>query len=197
MNIIWGDRIGLRRFEEYLTDAQIARVYRWSCDTELLRWSGGTPTELTLGEFGDRMRRDRSYATSNRLAFLIVTRAGELIGRVGCFAIDWEHNEGELGIVIGETAYWGRGHGRDAILTMLRHLFETTSLERINLFTYTENVRAQRCFAACGFRTIGTARRFSPDVGEFDGVEMEITRQDFLMPTKMMASQIPVPQDNR
>ena len=123
MNIIWGDRIGLRRFEEYLTDAQIARVYRWSCDPELLRWSGGTPTELTLDEFGDRMRRDRSYATSNRLAFLIVTRAGELIGRVGCFAIDWEHNEAELGIVIGETAYWGRGHGRDAILTMLRHLF--------------------------------------------------------------------------
>jgi RimJ/RimL family protein N-acetyltransferase len=40
-------------------------------------------------------------------------------------------------------------------------------------------VRAQRCFAACGFRDIGNARRFSPDIGEFDGIEMEITRREF------------------
>ncbi|MBI4790193.1 MAG: GNAT family N-acetyltransferase [Chloroflexi bacterium] len=195
MNIIWGDRIGLRRFEDYLTDAQIARVYRWSCDRELLRWSGGTPTELTLSEFRDRLRGDSHFGPNHRRAFFIVTRTGELIGRVGCFAIDWDEHEAELGIVIGETAYWGQGYGREAILTMLRHLFQTTSLERINLFTFNDNVRAQRCFAACGFRTVGAVRRFSPDVGEFDGVEMEITRREFLADFKLPMRQIPVSQD--
>lgn len=180
MIVAWGDRIGLQPFEHALTDAEIARVYRWSTDAELLSYSGGTPTELPLDEFRERLRSDQRYPPGNRRSFFIYTRRNELIGRVGCFAIDWDAKEGELGIVIGEHAYWGSGYGRDAIMTVLRHLFATTVLERINLFTYQTNVRAQRCFAACGFHALGLARRFSPDVGEFDGIEMEITRREFL-----------------
>ena len=44
MTIIWGDKIGLRRFEDPLTEEEIARVHRWSSDENVLRWSGGTPT---------------------------------------------------------------------------------------------------------------------------------------------------------
>jgi [ribosomal protein S5]-alanine N-acetyltransferase len=179
MFVAWGEKIGLRRFEEPMTDAEVARVYRWSRDNELLRWSGGTPTELTFAEFRDRLRGDRTFIPNNRRAFFIFTRSGELIGRVGCFAIDWDRKEGELGVVIGESAFWSKGYGRDAITTVLAYLFETTLLDRINLYTFTDNLRAQHCFAACGFRAIGTARRFSPDIGEFDGVEMEITRREF------------------
>jgi ribosomal-protein-alanine N-acetyltransferase len=180
MTIIWGNTIGLRQFEDNLTDDEIARVYQWSNDENILRWSGGTPTDLTFEEFRERLLSERGHMPSNRRAFFIVTRDGELIGRIGCFAIDWKKQEGELGIVIGERAQWGRGYGRDAVATLLYHLFETTSLDRINLFTFPENLRAQRCFIACGFRTIGNARRFSPDIGEFDGIEMEITRREFL-----------------
>jgi RimJ/RimL family protein N-acetyltransferase len=180
MVVAWGDRIGLQPFEDDLTNEQVERVYHWSCDTELLALSGGTPLEISLPEFRDQLRSDRSYGPSNRRSFFIVTRSGELIGRIGCFAIDWNTREGELGIVIGEHAFWGQGYGRDAIMTLLRHLFHITTLERINLFTFQDNARAQRCFAACGFRALGTTRRFSPDIGEFDGVEMEITRREFL-----------------
>jgi RimJ/RimL family protein N-acetyltransferase len=179
MDMIWGDKISLRPFEETLTDEEIARVYRWTSDENVLRWSGGAPTDLTFHEFRERLLGERGYAPANRRAFLIVTRDGDLIGRIGCFAIDWEKKEAELGIVIGENASWGQGYGRDAINTLLRHIFETTALERINLFTFPENLRAQRCFAACGFHTVGNARRFSPDIGEFDGIEMEITRREF------------------
>ncbi len=180
MTILWGDKIGLRRFEDPLTEEEISRVHHWSSDENVLRWSGGTPTELTFEEFRERLLGDHGYTPANRRAFFIITPVGELIGRIGCFAIDWDKHEGELGIVIGESAAWDQGYGRDAITTCLRHLFGTTTLERINLFTFPENLRAQRCFAACGFRVIASARRFSPDLGEFDGVEMEITRHEFL-----------------
>ena len=181
MTIIWGNKGGLRPFEDPLTDEESGRVYRWCRDEQVLRWSGGTPTELTLEEFSENLHGERRYGPGNRRAFFIVTRMGELIGRVGVFAIDWEKKQGELGIIIGETGYWGNGYGRDEVTTLLRYLFKTTSLERIHLFTYAENLRAQRCFAACGFRTIGAGRRFSPDTGEYDGIEMEITRREFLV----------------
>jgi RimJ/RimL family protein N-acetyltransferase len=126
------------------------------------------------------MLEDRTAKPANRRAFFIETRSGELIGRVGVFSIDWVLKQGELGIVIGEHAYWAKGYGRDTIMTLLHHIFKSTSLVSVNLFTFTDNVRAQRCFAACGFRVVGTGKRFSPDIGEFEGIEMEITRDEFL-----------------
>ncbi|MCL4488448.1 MAG: GNAT family N-acetyltransferase [Chloroflexi bacterium] len=179
MIIAWGDKVGLRPFEDRLSDGEMARVYRWSRDEQILRWSGGAPTDLSLNEFKERLQNDQSFAPGNRRAFYIVTHSGELIGRIGCFAIDWDERKAEMGIVIGEQAYWAQGYGRDAVTTLLRHLFDTTSLRTINLFTYPDNLRAQRCFSACGFRVLGSARRFSPDVGEFDGLEMAITRDEF------------------
>jgi RimJ/RimL family protein N-acetyltransferase len=188
--MLWGNRIGLRPFADELTDDEIAQVYRWSKDTLVLRWSGGSPTELTLAEFGERLRSEQQHPLDNRIAFFIFTRAldakqnASMIGRIGIFAIDWEKHEGELGIVIGEPAAWDKHFGREAITLLLRHLFETTLLERITLYTFVDNQRAQKCFAACGFRSLGAARRFSPDLGEFDGVEMEITRAEFLAQPK-------------
>ncbi len=180
MPIIWGNHVGLRPFGEPISDEEAARVYRWSRDAELLRLSGGEPTELTQEEFREQLRGDHQDLFDHRRAFFILTHAHELIGRIGCFAIDWTRRDGELGIVIGEPAFWGKGIGRAAVTLLLRHLFETTLLDRIYLFTYPENIRAQSCFAACGFRSLGTTRRFSVERGEHDGVEMEITRQEFL-----------------
>ena len=180
MTIIWGDQIGLRPFEDPISDDEAACLYHWCRDEDLLRWSGGTPTDLALPEFCERLDRDRQDAFDHRMVFFILTRARTLIGRIGVFAIDWTRRDGELGIVIGETTEWEKGYGRAAITLLLQHLFEMTRLERVYLFTYPENVRAQRCFAACGFRPCATARRFSIERGEYDGIEMEITRGEFL-----------------
>lgn len=199
MTIIWGDTVGLRPFEDPVSDAEAERVYHWSRDDQVLRWSGGVPTELTLEDFRDHLRGERWHAPNNRRAFFVLTRSfdsvqgGELIGRIGVFAMDREHRDGELGIVIGEPDYWGKHYGRDAIKTALRHIFSTTPLDRIYLFTFANNLRAQRCFAACGFRSLGAARRFSPEVGEYDGIEMEITRREFL--ERRMPISIPVSEE--
>jgi len=180
MSVLWGARVGLKPMQDPITDAEIGKLYRWSRDENVLRWSGSTPTDLTFDEFRARLRNEHASSFDHRQTYLILTRAGELIGRIGCFAM--ESNEGELGVVIGEPSAWGKGLGREAIQLLVKQIFETTALERIFLYTFPENVRAQKCFAACGFRSLGVARRFSPDLGEFDGIEMEITRQEVNLP---------------
>lgn len=176
-----GEKTFLRRFEDRMSDAEIARLYAWSRDTELLRWSGGTPTALSESEFREHVRGERLYGPTNRRMFLMFARDTlELIGRIGIFAIDWNRRDAELGVVIGAREYHNRGYGRDATYTLLHHLFTSSSLNLIYLYTFQENVRAQRAFAAAGFRVTERGPRFTPDVGEFDGVKMEITRQEFL-----------------
>ncbi len=181
MKLIRGNKVALRRFEERMTDDETARLYRWSRDNDVLRWSGTGPVEMNLEEFRDHILTERLYSPSNRRAFLIFSlEPFELIGRLGIFGIDWDRRQGELGIVIGEKQFWSHGYGRDAIRTVIKHLFTTSSLQRIYLYTMADNYRAQRCFAASGFRFVDRARRFTPDIGEFDGIQMEITRAAFL-----------------
>lgn len=159
----------------------MARLYEWSRDPELLRWSGGTPTVLSFAEFRDHVRGERLFGPTNRRMFLLFARDTlEFIGRIGVFAIDWNRRDGELGIVIGERAYQNRGYGRDATRTLLHHLFTVSSLDVIYLYTFANNVRARRSFAAVGFRATEQGPRFTPEVGEFEGVKMEITRREFL-----------------
>ena len=76
MTIIWGNSVGLRPIEDILTEDEIARVYHWSGDENILRWSGGTPTDLTLDEFRERLLNERGHVPSDRLAFFIVTLVG-------------------------------------------------------------------------------------------------------------------------
>lgn len=181
MPLIYGEKTFLRRFEDRMSDAEIARLYQWSRDLDLLQQSGGTPTELSEPEFRDHVRGERLYGPTNRRMFLMFARDTlELIGRMGIFAIDWNRRDAEMGIVIGVREFRNHGYGRDAVRTLLQHLFTTSSLNTIYLYTFADNLRARRAFLAVGFRITEQGPRFTPDVGEFDAVRMEITRQEFL-----------------
>ena len=175
---IWGERIGLHPVQSSLTASQAEQVYDWSNDEAVLRWSGGKPSDSTFDTFRGQLRRERWRLRPNQRIFYIVTRAGEFIGRVGMFNIDWANKEAELGIAIGRR-HWSQHYGRDAVSLLLCYVFTKTPIDCVYLGTSKDNIRAQRAFAACGFHITGSAERFSPMSGNYiDGVRMEITRQD-------------------
>ncbi len=174
-----GEKVLLRPYTAGFSQDEIARLYRWSRDKEVVRWSGGRPLQMELQEFAIALRDSSRWLDPSAMYFLIFTRTGELIGRIGYYDVDHQRREAQLGIVIGEKAYWGLGYGRDAINTLLHHIFTATDLERIYLLTYTNNLRAQRCFLSCGFRPARThGQRFLPR-GTPEKLEMEITRQEW------------------
>lgn len=177
---IWGENIGLRSVKISLSDSEVEQVYRWSRDEDIIRWTASPPTELTLAEFRDHLRRDRWRPRSDQLHYFIVTPAGELIGKIGLYSIDYMTGDAELGIFL-DKKYWSRHYGREAIRLLEWYAFSETPIDRIFLGTFEENVRAQRSFAACGFRVVGSAGRLNLVSGEYiEGLKMEITRSDFL-----------------
>ena len=80
------------------------------------------------------------------------------IGNTALEDINWTHRAAELGIVIGEKEYWGRGFGSDAIRTLVRFGFEEMNLHRIHLHVYEDNARAIRAYEKCGFQHEGRLR---------------------------------------
>ena len=108
---IWGENIGLRSVKTSLSDAEVEQVYRWSRDEDIIRWTASPPTELTLAEFRDQLRRERWRPRSHQLNYFVVTPAGELIGKIGLYSIDHMTGDAELGIFL-DKKYWSRHYGQ-------------------------------------------------------------------------------------
>lgn len=83
----------------------------------------------------------------------------QIIGNLALFEIKWRERSAELGIVIGEKAYWNKGYGGDAIRALLKHGFETLNLHRIFLRVYETNPRAIRAYEKIGFVHEGRMRQ--------------------------------------
>ena len=85
----------------------------------------------------------------------IETADGVHIGNLSLHAIDWKNRSAELGIAIGEKAYWGQGYGTDAIRTLLKLAFREMNLHRVFLRVDTDNARGIRCYEKAGFQWEG------------------------------------------
>ena len=172
-----GGRVTLRPYFAGFTEPELERLYRWGHDAEVLRLAGGTPLDMPFEDFKDLFDAQLPrHNTAHEQLFAILDEAGALIGRTGLFAIDLRRGSAELGIVIGERDHWGRGYGRDAVGALVDFGFGALGLERISLFTFPTNRRAQRAFEAAGFRGLRQLRRFSLERGTHTELEMEIRR---------------------
>ncbi|MCL0063607.1 GNAT family N-acetyltransferase [Dehalococcoidia bacterium] len=146
---LMGRKVILR--EKQLADA--ANDYAWGSDRELVRLDAAHPFDIPFTEFLT------SYVEwigkgKNRW-FAIETIDGKHIGNCACYNIHRFRKEAELGIIIGDRQYWGKGYGSDAVATLVHHIFYDMGLRRISLRTLAWNVRAQRCFEKCGFTPCG------------------------------------------
>jgi RimJ/RimL family protein N-acetyltransferase len=83
---------------------------------------------------------------------------GRLIGTCGLREIGLPNRAADLGIMIGEARFQGRGLGTEAMNLLLAYGFETLNLNRIGLRVYANNPRAIRCYEKCGFRREGVLR---------------------------------------
>jgi len=60
----------------------------------------------------------------------------------------------EVGIRIGEKAFWGQGHGTWAFNEMLKHCWKS-GMTRVHLKVLPSNTRAIRLYQRCGFKRCG------------------------------------------
>jgi len=146
-----GEKVRLRPKD--ISDA--SNDYVWRRDAELCRLDAALPLTCSFKEFLQDYAWELQHHVQGR-RFAIDTLEGEHIGNCGLFNIDEVKQEAEVGIMIGNRAYWDRGYGTDAILTLLKYIFSHTTLNRVYLKTLDWNLRAQKCFTKCGFKPCGS-----------------------------------------
>jgi RimJ/RimL family protein N-acetyltransferase len=147
---ITGSKVKLR--PKHSEDA--TNDYSWRQDAELCRFDAAPPILCSFEEFlenylEDLRRLNRSYR------FAIETHESRHIGNCSYFNLDEIKKEAEMGIMIGDRAYWNCGYGTDAIITSLNYFFSRTNIRRVYLKTLMWNIRAHKCFQKCGFVPCG------------------------------------------
>jgi RimJ/RimL family protein N-acetyltransferase len=81
------------------------------------------------------------------------------IGTATLYKINHHLGWGEIGLVIGEKDYWGKGVSSETIELMLQFAFETLGLRRITGGSYASNRGMNFTFKMLGFTREGTLRQ--------------------------------------
>jgi RimJ/RimL family protein N-acetyltransferase len=171
-----GEKVILRPTEE----EDIPRLYEFAQDPELAGLDCGYPYAASIERVRGRFEKF-SKEEDERKSFFAIEADGKYIGDCCLMGLKDMNGNAELGIVIGDRAYWGRGYGRDAIRLLLHYGFHYFGLRRIVLTTHARNLRAIRCYLACGFVEEGRPRKVLWFEGEYvDLVNMSILREEWL-----------------
>jgi RimJ/RimL family protein N-acetyltransferase len=124
---------------------------------------------------------DASRYPPGRLHFVIeLLQSAQPIGVVSLESINWRDRDAEVGIIIGDTEFWGQGYGTDAMCTILYVGFRWHNLHRIHLHVVQDNIRAIRSYEKCGFHHEGCLREAAYIDGQYyDLLIMSILENEF------------------
>lgn len=163
---------------------EMSRAFpRWHRNSEFLRLLNASPRPLHSSKAEQKwMEEEVAELTPANYLFSIRTLAEDrLIGEIGLDVVDWPGGDAFVGLGIGETEYWGRGYGTDAMNVILGYAFTELNLRRITLNVFAYNPRAIRSYEKAGFRHEGRKRLLLQREGQrWDELYMGILREEWL-----------------
>lgn len=110
----------------------------------------------------------------------IIEADGISVGIIGLLSIDNKNRKAEYYITIGERSYLGKGIALSASKLLLEYGFHHLGLNRIYLYTETDNVAAVKLYERIGFKREGVIKSDLYSRGRFvDRYIYGITRNEF------------------
>jgi len=174
---IEGSKVLLRPLEK--KDINM-KYLSWINDAEVTRCTeiGNFPTTL----MGLRTFYSGVSKSKNDVMLAIVDKKKDLhIGNIKLGGISWIHRFADLGIIIGEKKYWGRGYGSEACRLLLKYAFECLNLNKVTLGVYGTHEAAIEAYKKAGFKTEGRLTGMMRLKNKYvDKVIMGISQKEYL-----------------
>lgn len=94
--------------------------------------------------------------------------------------INKTNKSADFGILINRND-WGKGYGKDAGKLIVDFCFDILKLNRVELITYSHNIRAQKFFKSLGFKKEGVKKESLLFKGiYYDAIPMGILRSEWI-----------------
>lgn len=157
------------------------RYYAWINDSEVIEYLAAIGLPFSRAQEEEWLQRAMRQTAPPEISLAIETiEEGRHIGSIGLHDVRPLSTKATLGIMIGDKSCWSQGYGTDAILTLLRFVFDEMNLHRVALEVHEENARAIACYHKCGFVEEGRLRDDRFRRGEYrDTLIMGILASEF------------------
>lgn len=120
---------------------------RWINDPAIRQWMSDD-----LPQHPDEVYRWVELATSDPMRhYFDVCVDGKAVGFINVRQDEYPPTTGEIGIVIGETAYHGRGVGTKALHDLLTYARDEIGLEQVRAHIKPDNIKSLTLFMNAGF----------------------------------------------
>ena len=144
-----GDRIYLRYIK--LTDVN-NNYLSWLNDEEVMK--GIATSEYNLQNLQSYVINKINLKHTH--FFAIVLKSNNLhIGNIKLDFHDSKANLSEMGVLIGNKDYWGKGIAKEACSLILNYGFKKLKLRKIFLSVFENNIHAIKLYKSLGFKTEG------------------------------------------
>lgn len=105
----------------------------------------------------------------------------DFIGTLRVSRINWHNKTADIGIMIGNKEYWGRGIATDAIRIVCSYLFNECSLRRLTCGMMANNIAMEKAFSNVGFKREGVFRKHDFFESEYiDHIYMGCFQDEFV-----------------
>lgn len=135
----------------------VDKLHEW-WNNESRDWAHMGGAEPTSRAQIARSMANRRDDRGERVGFAMQAKDGSLIGSINLKHFNDASRWAWVGAWIGEKAYWGGGHGTDALLLIVEYAFDWLDLRRLVLKTMGINERARRNVEKVGFKLEWHAR---------------------------------------
>jgi RimJ/RimL family protein N-acetyltransferase len=171
-----GEKVLLRA----LARDDLERLWEFNNDLEVeLAGGGDPPMPQSLERLQADFDRETAKGGRNDATFAIDV-GGQFIGVCGLSNFNPTAQTCELGIGIGDKAYWGQGYGREAVRLLLEYAFRYRNFRKIWLWVHAANDRAIHAYQAAGFVVEGRLRQHVWSNGRYDDVVyMGVLREEW------------------
>jgi RimJ/RimL family protein N-acetyltransferase len=142
--------------EEHLSDD---RYFRWLCDYDVVKSLNRLEYIMPI-KYEDVVQYCNAVWASHKDVFLALyaKEKEEFIGTVKIGNINWYSRTADVGIMIGEKKYWGKGAGTDAVWCVCKYLFEVLGLRKLTGGAMAVNEAMIKIFQNLGFKIEGRMR---------------------------------------
>lgn len=141
-----GDKIYLRVLEE--TDAT-SEYLTWLNNYEVTKY---TESRFFPNSLESLKNYIKNVNNNSNITFAIVDeKTDKHIGNIKLGNINWIHRHADIGFIIGEKEFWGKGIAREAIGLIVNYAFKTLNLRKIIAGIYKNNIGSIKACEKVGF----------------------------------------------
>jgi len=135
-------------------------------DNNYLRWLRDITVASGIGRLDYLLNKSfeevesyiRMLLNSKNDCLFAVYSEDEFIGTSKLGHIDWRTGVSDVGLMIGDGEYRGKGLSKEIVYLTARYGFDVLSLRKLSAGCYSSNIAMKKCFEQVGFKLEGELR---------------------------------------